>query len=569
MKNAQKTDRHYEKKKVERLFLYCLGMSPNPLKISEIKDAVGKLNPPHKQNFVYEIKERLYHDSPYMPSRLLFEESNFLTKVDKEFELQPEKFRNKAFEIYKDYFKCQSCFDLEFKCIEKENQHQEKIKGILISDQQNNYLRIEINFTLLKERGKLEKGLVKFFRKSRFSDLENELYLHTGREKGRFIVRNFSIVSNYFFLDYIDMVSYQDEEKKYVLNLKGLLQLFLLSGNKLKFFEIEKIISNISKMDEYMNLRDEIDTAYGSVTSLIYIDGKPQDVKRNFASTASHRIKVRFPFLSFYDDYKDYIRSENEVFVSDFLFDVAKETEQQLRNMSIAKLKYEVTKRYLEKIRKYFYNQQNQRLLHENLSENTFDAITKLQNEMGTYIEEMKKSEYEREKLERQIYEEEQAKMRFQRRLNTLTNSDKNVISLKGILDDNGSGGIIIDASQISIIERYCKYGREEDESYSLINNYLLIKNKLLREIYENITKNNFYKDLKTHLNKNKIPLDCLHSVKVWIRDYEDSLFSERFNKWIKMVNQYPRYQTYLSTFLFEHGVFNKYFYNRLFSYFL
>ena len=114
---------------------------------------------------------------------------------------------------------------------------------------------------------------------------------------------------------------------------------------------------------------------------------------------------------------------------------------------------------------------------------NTFDAIKKLQNEIGIYIEEMKKSEYEREKFERQSYEKEQARMRFQRKLNTLTDSDKNVISLKDILADNGIGGIIIDGSQISIIERFCKYGREENESYSFINYYILVKNSLLKEI--------------------------------------------------------------------------------------
>ena len=70
------------------------------------------------------------------------------------------------------------------------------------------------------------------------------------------------------------------------------------------------------------------------------------------------------------------------------------------------------------------------------LSNETFNAITRLQDEIGIYIEEIKKSEYEREKFERQSDEKDQARMRFQRRLNTLTDSDKNVISLKDILPD-------------------------------------------------------------------------------------------------------------------------------------
>jgi hypothetical protein len=524
MKNDKNTDRCYKRKKVERLFLYCLGMSPKPLSISEIEHAVGKLNPGARQNFVYEVKKRLHHDSPYMPSRLLFKEKDFLRKEDKEFELEPGKFRNKVFEIYKKYFKCQSRNDLDFKYIEKENQYQEKIKGIMICDRHNNYLRIEINFTLLNEKGKLEKGMVKFFQKSRFSDWEDELNLYTGRENGGFVVRKFSMVPNYFFLDLIDEVFYQDGEKKFVLNLRGLLYLFLLYEKKLKVSEIEKIISNISNMDEYMYLRNEIDSAYGSIVNIKFLDGKPHDVEKIFGSTTSHQIKTRFPFLSFYEAYKDYIRSENKNFVSDFLFYVAQDLERQLRNMSITRLKYEVTKMYLQRIRRYFYDIHTQRLVHVDLSDETFNAITRLQDEIGIYIEEMKKSEYEREKFERQSYEKDQARMRFQRRLNTLTDLDKNVISLKDILPDNGIGGIIIDAPQISIIERFCKYGREENESYSFTNYYILIKNTLLKEIAQKINQNNYNDDLRSELDRNAIPLDCKKDVENWINNYYESI---------------------------------------------
>ena len=108
-------------------------------------------------------------------------------------------FRDKSFEIYEEYFKCQSRYDLKPENIEKVNENQEKIKSIRISDQQNNYLRIEINFTLLVERGKLEKGLVKFFQKSKFSDFENELHMYTNREKGRFVGTKFQYGSKLFF----------------------------------------------------------------------------------------------------------------------------------------------------------------------------------------------------------------------------------------------------------------------------------------------------------------------------------------------------------------------------------
>ncbi|HEX5186842.1 MAG TPA: hypothetical protein VFV86_08125, partial [Nitrososphaeraceae archaeon] len=434
MKNVRKTDRRYEKEKVEKLFLKCLGMSPRPLSISEIEDAVEKFNPGSRQNYVYEVKKRLHHDSSYIPSRLLFKESDFLIKEGKEFRLDSEGFRDEAFEAYKHYFNCESGYELNVVTPEKENENQDKIKCIQISDNKNNYVRVEINFTLLEIKGKLEKGMVKFFQKSKFSDLENELNLHHGREKGRFIVRKLKMITNYSFLDYIDVVSFQNADNKYVLNLKGLLHLILLYKGKLDVFSFEKIISNVSNLDEYMNLRDEIDSAYGSNYNIENIDDENSDIRKTYGSNSSHQIKKRFPFLSFYSGYRDYIHSENESFISDFLFDVVKDFERQLLNMSITKLKYEVTKRYLERIRKYFYSFHTQRLLHTNLSSNTFQAITRLQNEIGIYVEEMKRSDYEWEKLERQWYEEQYVNIEFERKFNTLTNSDANVISLKEIL---------------------------------------------------------------------------------------------------------------------------------------
>ena len=275
-------------------------------------------------------------------------------------------------------------------------------------------------------------------------------------------------------------------------------------------------------MDEYMYLRDEIDSAYGSVINIKFLDGKPHGVEKIFGSNTSHQIKTRFPFLSFYEGYKDYIRSENQNFVSDFLFDVVQDLERQLRNMSITRLKYEVTKSYLQ--RRYFYDIGTQRLVHVDLSDETFNAIKRLQDEIGIYIEEMKKSEYEREKFERQSYEKDQARMRFQRRLNTLTDSDKKVISLKDILPDNGIGGIIIDASQISIIERFCKYGREENESYSFINYYILIKNTFLRGMAQKINQNNYIDDLRSELDRNGIPLNCKKDVENCINNYYESI---------------------------------------------
>ena len=85
------------------------------------------------------------------------------------------------------------------------------------------------------------------------------------------------------------------------------------------------------------------------------------------------------------------------------------------------------------------------------------------------------------------------------------------------MLLDNGSGGVILNGSQLKIIERFCKYGREENESYSLINYSVLIKNSLLKELALKVNKNNGYETLLSELDRNGIPLDCLKDIERWI----------------------------------------------------
>jgi hypothetical protein len=516
-----KTNKKSDKNKPEKLFLYCLGMSPTPMTIGEIEDAVSEKNRPYRQNYVYEVKKRLFHDSPYLPGDIVFTEDDFLTKQSDEFILEPLRFRNKIFKEYKNYFKCENIDDLNFETPKKKDEHQNEIKCIQVTDKKNNYLRIEINFTRLTETKKLEKDQIRIFQKSRFANIEIEPYFHVRREKGtRLVIRNYKLIPNFSYHDYIDRLRSSEDEAKYVLNLKGLLHLFLLYKGRLDMASIEKIISNVSNLDEYMNLSDEIDTAYSSITSIKKIDEEHYAITKIFGSNSPFKIKRRFPFLSFYNGYKDYIHKYNESFVSDFLFTVALEFELQLRNMSITKLKYEVTKRYLEKIRRYFYSFHSQRLVHVNLSDDTFEAITRLQDEIGVYIEEMKRSDYEWEKQERQRYEKECTDIDFKRKLNTLTNSNSSVISLKSILQDNGDDGVIVNTSQRKMIERFCKYGEEENDSYSLINDYILIKNSLLKEISKNIDPDNFANDLQSELHKNGIPLDCKKDIKKWINNY-------------------------------------------------
>jgi hypothetical protein len=526
METKKNTDKHYNLKKVEKLFLYCIGKSPYALSINKIENKVEKEYPGSRQNYVHEIEKKLHPNSEYIPSILLFTEDDFLTKQSGEYNLETKRFNDRISKVWKTFFEFNNENDLCEKTTPIQCTVKDRIKEIKVTDDKGNHIRLEVNFSNLIKNEKLNKDDIKIFTKSRLFENENEPYLEKSREKGRLVVRAYDIYFDIRSKYYVDIVSI-NSKIKYVLNLRGLLYFVSLcnNSNNKDINNIKKVIQNVSDQDEYIDLQEEIDLKFGTIITERIRDGKNYKVQKYPDSNIKNSIKKRFPFLTFYNKYKNCFDSNDEDFTIEFLFGIVKEFrkyefKKQLERLSISELKYKVTKRYLQKMRNYFYEYHHSRLVHISIDDETFDAIINFQNEVGIYIKEVKKVEYEMEIKKRELFKHEEEKFEFQRKFNKITNSNENIISIKSILPVGKYGTINLNGSQLSIIERFCKYGRENNEKYTSINSYLLIKTSLLKDIDQKIGTTNFYDDLKLELENNRIPLDSIISIENWINDY-------------------------------------------------
>lgn len=456
-----------------------------------------------------------------------------------------------------------------------------------------NYIKILINNIGSITKNLIDKNMfdIRFNFRTISSDHEKKIDLYTEIEKNVsrkgsseykvLKIRKLRLSSNNYEPTYVDVTSTKIPKKKqqpkrnprrkYSLNLRGLLY-FVSFCKRKKISDIQMInemIENICTQDKYIDLKEEIGMkCYGFKVEHFRGNEKIKEQRKYEPIVPLHKpqIKEKFPFLSNYNHYKTGLPAN---FMVDFLFNIVSQLKDILKSKGIYDLKYLVTEKYLTYVRNSLHNPLLPKIRYLAMKKEEFIALKKFEDEITLYINGVKETERQIERDNEQFLSKQDAKVQFERKLYDLVNSNESVISIKSILPRDNRGIIYSTGIEISVIEKFCKYGTEENESYSCINNYMLIKNKLLREIYEHITKSNFYNDLKAELKKNRIPLICLMGIEAWIRNYEDSLFSENFNRWSKMVNRYPIYQTYMSSFLFENPVFNKTFCNRLFSYFI
>lgn len=221
----KKTDKSkdYAINYTEYLFLYCLGKSPKPLAINEIEDAVGlervrahnkkgkKEKPVFRQNYVYKIKQKLFKESEFIPSKLIFTSDDFLRIEENEYKIElSEKFKVKLTQFFRDVFNSKDKeIHLSFNIINnyRKNENGSIITAIRISANDFNYIRIEINFTKLQNNIKkntdskplgLYKNDLRIFIKSSLYKSEIEANVIKQREKGRLVIRGFDICPNYF-----------------------------------------------------------------------------------------------------------------------------------------------------------------------------------------------------------------------------------------------------------------------------------------------------------------------------------------------------------------------------------
>jgi hypothetical protein len=575
-KNTDKKDGKYHE--IRKLFLYQLGKSPKPLLVTEVeknivKDGPAKDKEKETSKYVYAV-EKYYFPislSEYKLSNLLFTSNDFLrensyvdnneyhVEIDDEFK---NKLKRKIFENYKGYFYYKDQSDVrngikeddldikDLKCLDENNHPIIEIKIAnkkAINDDKSNYIKILINNIACIKKENIDESTfnIRFYLKSLSSVKEREIKVYSNMESNNskvtlskkvLKIRKLQLSVDNYKPNYIDAVSTHIPKRsngskkrprlKYVLNLRGLLYFLLLSDKKKKrdVKMLNEVIENLSASDTYTDLDEEVDKKCIGFKVEQIRDGKLVKEQKKYEPIVplyKHKIKDRFPFLSLYNDYKEGFPKD---FLIDFLFDVVTRYRYNLKSKRIYDLKYELTEEYLKHIRNSLYNPLYPKISYLALEKEQYNALKSLQVEIKTYIDKVKDKTREIEIKNEQFIDNQVEKLEFERKFNSITNSNANVISLKEILSDNGNGGVIIYPFQINIIERFCKYGRENEDSYSFINYYVLVKNSLLKEIAQRSNQNNHDFVLQSELHKNGIPLDCKKDIKIWIDDHCDPL---------------------------------------------
>jgi len=483
----EKTDssKEYQVNRIETLFLYCLGKSPYPLTMSKIEDEVGremegvavknsrKDKPKFRRNYVYKIEKKLFHESEFIPSRLIFTSDDFLKYEMEDYRIElSESSGEKLTKFFRGLFSLKSEIPKpSFEIIEycKIVSH-DIIKAIKISDNDSNFLSIEVNYSnlvesLKRKSGKdklrgLQKNDLKMFIGSPSFKSDIELNVHTQREKGRWVIREFDIFSKIHLKNYIDNIS-NNSRKEYVLNLRGLLKYLSNHNSKTNSYEkINKVIENLSQVDEYWNVENEFFGFYNNITNLTD-ETESFKVKQELYI---HNIKKGFPFLSFYNQYKDHLPKN---YAAKILIKVAKNLKSNLELVDITELKYQVTEFFFSKIQGYFwefFGLPESEINDKKLSPETVSDILKnYQKEIRYYLGKRKEIESRIYFKQSEYYEEYNFKNETEQKiLKYLSESNKTVVCIKEILHptDPDSMPIGLTGNEISVIQEICESSR-------------------------------------------------------------------------------------------------------------
>ncbi len=477
--------KEYKTDNIKNLFLYCLGKSPNPLTMSEIQDAIGwelegssdknnrKEKPKFRRNYVYKIEKKLFYESEFIPSVLIFTSDDILKYEMEEYMIHiSERSKEKLAKFFRLLFHIENeVYDLSFEMINdcKKEKH-EIVKAIRISDHKSNYLRIEINTLNLqcnsqkKSLNKKPKGLqkndLKMFIGSPSFVSEKELNVYKKLEKGRLAVRDYDIFPKIYLKNYIDNLSPNNSKKQYVLNLRGLLKyLSNYKNNKSNSYKrINKMIENLARVDKYWSIEYEL-FGYHNIPSPEGEEKTNFILKREL--THQHNVKRGFPFLSFYNQYKDLLPKN---YAAQILIDIAVNLQKKLETLEMTELKYQVTELFFEKIRDYFWESfgltESRIEDSKSIPESVYNILKECQNEIHYYLSQIKEMKSKIFIRQGEYYKEYNSEIELKQKiLKYLDENQKPVIWIKDVLypGDLDSTPVRLSGSQIGIIEEICE----------------------------------------------------------------------------------------------------------------
>lgn len=477
-KKQKKTDivTPYEKSKMKRLVLYHLGISFLPLSASRIERNISKKEySGARPNYVYELLKILAPESDIFPNTLLLKHSDFFNKDNSMRTLNEEikekllkKIKLKIFGSYALYLNWDNIDDYEDFKIQNKNTKEVTIEGknknksvkIFLdsnASELHNIAKLYLNgmeVPILKIR---KKGTVNIYTVEPYSNINSRYYLD--RISKSCPLRNM-FDSKLSVNDRDNDQTYspsKEEELGYVLNLRGLLQYILLcKETKFSYRQINKVIENLSKIDNYWKIENEL--APSDIIGITYVDSK--DI--NKIDLVNHKVKERFPFLSFYYRYKNHLPQN---YAANVLIKIAEELANRLETMSIAELKYRTTYEFFTKIENYFWESgpivwQPKIDDRRQISDDIFSLLEDFQNEIRYYLELKKKIEFVKYTKLTEHHAENNFRNKLKRMiLRYIDENSKPVVSIKEILHPTkpDTTPIELTGREISVIQEICE----------------------------------------------------------------------------------------------------------------
>lgn len=155
---------------------------------------------------------------------------------------------------------------------------------------------------------------------------------------------------------------------------------------------MNEVIENLSKMDIYRDLEEEIaENPWGKSMSGLTTLRVQNIIPKNY-------MYKRFPFLWYYNDYKQYLPKN---FAVDLLLKIAYEYKDKLERITNYDLKYIVTDKFFIEIEQYFWRDcllgdylgiSNPKIYHIQKTDiKTFDILIEYQRIMRNYLKYRKK----------------------------------------------------------------------------------------------------------------------------------------------------------------------------------
>jgi len=434
------------------------------------KNIIEKQKPKFRRTDVYKIEKRLFHESEFIPSKLIFTSDDFLKYEIEEYhiDLSGEKFKEKVTKYFEGLFHIRTeISNLSFEQIDCKTKGHELVKSIKVSDDNSNCLWIEINISNLhstsekksvddKPRG-LQADDLRMFITSPLFKSKTELNVYKKREKGRLEIRSFEIDSKIHMKNYIENVSLNDPKKKYILNLRGLLKYLTSYQSKTPYIKINKVIENLCQIDKYWTIENELFGFY-------YIPKDTLQETENFIpkqGLVEHRVKQGFPFLSFYNQYKHLLPNN---YASQILVEISLNLKDKLETLELAELKYQTTELFFSKIHDYFWESSG---FSEPKIDNreliplpAYNLLKEYQKEIRYYLSQIKEGKSRTFVKQGQYYEENVYRHELEDKISEyLYQNKKPVIWIKEILYPNDPDTIPVELTgpEISVIKETCE----------------------------------------------------------------------------------------------------------------